>query len=484
MASKKIPQNIEVEKALLGAMIISTAIFGQTLGDIEADDFYDRKNRTVFEAIMSLFDKKQPIDATTVATELANIKKIDEIGGAEYLLELSDMAVTYTNLKHYINILQETSTLRKLLLTMEDISQEYSSKKINEISDFVTSAEEKINQVTKERRVAGLRDIKKVTDDFQKEFETVKKSVRSSGAPLLGVTTGFPSLNNIIYGFKGGEFIILAARTGIGKTAFALNLAYNAALKGNVPVAIFSLEMPDTQLMKRLVALESGVPHESLTTGFVKRDDNFKIEEACKRINHTKMYVHDTPGIKAIDILAKCRQLKNKEPDLALVIVDHIGLVTPDKNASSRQEAVQGISIYLKRIAMELNVAVIGIAQLNREVDKNPAKSPELFNLRESGSLEQDADIVLLMQVDSAYGSQDKNASKGERAQSSVAQTIASKENPAATMIKIKVAKNRSGKIANFHLLFNKNTMLFSSISQETQKQLDNMEQQFEEENY
>ncbi len=476
MANRKPPNNYNVEQALLGAMIISPTALSDCLGVLNESDFFDNKNKIVFNAMLSLYNKKNPVDTTTITTELTNSKQLELIGGADYLLELSDSAVPFTNLEHYISILKDTTSMRDLLETMRNIINEYNSNKISDMSQFVGQAEEAITSVTRRRRISDFKPVSEVTEMLEKEIDILKESTKAGNASLTGVTTGYSQLNNILHGFQRGDLIILAARTGVGKTAFALNLAYNAATKGNVPVAIFSLEMPATTLVKRIVAAEANVSHDSLTTGFIKPRDRIAVSEACRIISKTKIFIHDAQGIQVLDILAKCRQLKAKEPDLGLIIVDHIGLVEADKNIKSRQEVVQTISIYLKRIAMELKVPVIAIAQLNRKADENPGHSPELSNLRESGSIEQDADVVLLMWRDDYYANAKK--SKKDNFNESVEKTLESKEtkgDPSISLTNINIAKNRNGRTGRVQLVFRRDYMKFDTPSQEFTEQFNSI---------
>ncbi len=467
MAIKQPPFNKEVEQAVLGAIIVSSTMFGESLGEIDVEDFFDKKNKIVFNIVMELFEKRIPIDVTTITTELINNKQLEEVGGTDYLLELSDKAVTYTRFEDYVTILKNTSSLRSLLFAMDGIINDYNSKKIEDINNFVMNSETKITDITRKRRVSEFRPASEVTQKVKKELDVLKKNATEGSSSLIGVTTGFPELNKYIHGFQKGTYVVIAARTGVGKTAFVLNLAYNVATKGNAAVALFSLEMKSTEVMKRLLSAESNVPHDSLITGFINARDRLSIDEACQKIDKTKFYFHEEQGIKVLDILAKCRQLKARDPDLSLVIVDHVGLVQSSKNTKSRQEEIQDISINLKRLAMELNVTVIGVAQVNREVDKNPNKTPELSNLRESGSLEQDADIVLFLSRDDYYDSASKT-NKKDKFNQSVMDTVKSQNLERGTsLMNVKIAKNRSGRTGSIQLLFRRDYMKFDTPSKE-----------------
>ena len=285
----------------------------------------------------------------------------------------------------------------KFLTTIDKITKDFYSKDIDEISDFLAVSEKKITEVTEKRRIGDFQKADFVAGKLSEELANLKTA--TSDDTVTGTPTGFPRLNVLTHGFQPGELIILAARPGVGKTALSLNLAMNAACR-DVPVAYFSLEMPATMLFKRLVSNDAGVKFDSLITGYgLTSNARLNLSQSCERLAQRKIYIDDTSGIKLLDLVAKCRKLKAQEPDLGLIVVDYIGLVTTTSKtkSESRQLEVQMISQTLKKLALDLKVPVLGVAQLNRNVEMRQGGEPQLSDLRESGSIEQDADIVLML---------------------------------------------------------------------------------------
>ena len=393
MAHKKLPHNTEAEKAVLGAMIRSNAMVSEAVAKLNVDDFYEgnENHRAIFGAMYRLYNRGVPVDAQTVTNELINSNEL------EYLMELADAVVTFENFGDYVRIVQDQSVLRHFLVTLNEIENTYYTKDINEISDFIAQSEKKITEVTEKRRIGDFQRADQVAQNLAVELANLKTATTDD--TVTGTPTGFPKLNILTHGFHPGEFIVLAARPGIGKTALSLNLAYNATTKANCPVAYFSLEMPANMLFKRLVSADADVQFDHLITGFnLNQNTILKLQQSCERMAQKRIYVDDTSGIKLLDLVAKCRKLKAQEPDLGLIVVDYIGLVTtPHKTKSeSRQLEVQMISQTLKKLALDLKVPVLGVAQLNRNVE-NRGGEPQLSDLRESGSIEQDADIVMML---------------------------------------------------------------------------------------
>lgn len=475
MASKKeLPHNTEAEKAVLGAMLRSNQFLGDCLARFNVDDFYEenQNHRVIFEAMYRLEQKHIAVDPRTVTDELINSKTYDISGGTEYLMELADSIITFANIPDYMNIVSDQSLLRRFLMEMEDIANTYYTKDIESISDFIGISEKRLADVAEKRRVADFVSASDITSELSKEFETLEATTTDD--TVKGVPTGFTEMNKLTHGFKEGEFIVIAARPGVGKTAISLNLAFNAAQR-NVPVAYFSLEMPASQLFKRLVSADSGVPYEWLQTGFhMTKQTRLKLQESCKALSKTKLYVDDTNGINILDIVAKARKLKNnKEPNLGLIIVDYIGLVkTNSKNRNdSRQLEVQMVSQTLKNLALELKIPVIGVAQLNRNVEQRGG-DPMLSDLRESGSIEQDADIVMLLaqsKIEEAGENSSKNVFEKHNEEVTKQQNdIAQKEGgPDTVMVNVIIAKNRSGKTGKVPLLFRRAYCKFNEPSKE-----------------
>ena len=472
-----LPHNTEAEKAVLGAMIRSNAIFMDYIYKLSEDDFYEenQNHRVIFAAMQRLNKAGIPVDSQTITNELINANELEVSGAPAYLIDLADSVITFENIQTYLDIVLEQALLRRFLVTMEEINNEYYTKEIPSISDFLIDAEKRLTNITEKRKTSDFKSSKVITDELSKEFETLKAT--NDDTLVTGTPTGFPRLNLLTHGFQKRELIIIAARPGVGKTALSLNLAFNAA-KMNVPVAYFSLEMPAKMLFKRLISADSNVKFDSLISGFgVNQNVRLKLQQSCEALAKTKIFIDDTSGIQLADLVAKCRKLKKDEPDLGLIVVDYIGLVTTNfktKN-ESRQLEVQMISQTLKKLASELEVPIIGVAQLNRNVESRGGE-PQLSDLRESGSIEQDADIVLMLHENKLGEQSGNNKSIFEKQDQEVQkkqQEIAQKDGgPDTKIVNLLVVKNRSGKVGRVPLLFRKDYCKFDSPSRESEEQI------------
>lgn len=482
MADKKLPHNSEAEKAVLGAMIRSNAMVSEAVAKLNVEDFFEENenHRAIFGAMYRLYNRGVPVDPQTITNELINSKELEVSGGPEYLMELADSVVTFENFGDYVRIVQDHAVLRNFLKTIDDITKTYFTKDIQEISDFIAQSEKKITEVTEKRRVGDFQRADQVAKKLSEELANLKTA--TSDDTVTGTPTGFPRLNVLTHGFQPGELIILAARPGVGKTALSLNLAYNATTKANCPVAYFSLEMPANMLFKRLVSADADVEFDNLITGFgLNPNKRLKLQQSCERMAQKKIYVDDTSGIKLLDLVAKCRKLKAQEPDLGLIVVDYIGLVTTSgkTKSESRQLEVQMISQTLKKLALDLKVPVLGVAQLNRNVEQRIGGEPQLSDLRESGSIEQDADIVLMLHekklgdVSNTKNQIDKHNEEVARAQQQVAG--AGQE---VKLVDLFIRKNRSGRMGKVPLLFKKNFCRFDSLSEEAEKRYQELDEE------
>ena len=474
-----LPHNTEAEKAVLGAMIRSNSIFADYIYKLDVEDFYEENenHRVIFEAMQKLNKAGTPVDSQTITNELINANKLEISGAPEYLIDLADSIITFENIETYLNIVLDQSLLRRLLKTMESITNEYYTKEISSIPAFIDETEKQIISVTGRRRTSDFQSSKNITDELSKEFETLKTT--NDDSRVTGTPTGFPRLNMLTHGFQKGEMIILAARPGVGKTALSLNLAFNAA-RHNVPVAYFSLEMPAKMLFKRLISADSNVKFDSLLTGYgVNQNVRLKLQQSCDALSKTKIFIDDTSGIQLGDLVAKCRKLKKEQPDLGLIVVDYIGLVSTNIKAKneSRQLEVQLISQTLKKLALELEVPVLGVAQLNRNVESRGG-TPQLSDLRESGSIEQDADIVLMLHENKLGESTTSDSKKSifEKQDAQVQQKqqeIAQKDGgPDTKIVNLLIVKNRSGRTGTVPLLFRKDYCKFDSPSRESEEQI------------
>ncbi len=476
---EKLPHNDEAEKAVLGGMLRSSTVLNDAIARLDVDDFFElnENHRAIFKAMASLFNEHKAIDAQTVVNELINNKDLEVAGGPEYLLELADSVVTFANMNSYIEIVRDQSILRKFLQTLDDIQTSYLKNEVDK--DFLTLAETKINKVTEKRNIGEFRSASTITGILSKELQNLK--VTDNDSAVTGIPTGYPKLNKITHGWQKGNYIVLAARTGVGKTAFSLNLALNAAKRG-VPVAYFSLEMSAEDLFKRLISGDSNVPYNTILTGYGLTDNHrLKLKQSCESLGGLKFYVEDTSGINIIDLMAKVRKLKADVPDLGLVFVDYIGLVTTSgkRKSDSRSLEVQEISTSLKKLALELGIAIVAVAQLNRKVEERGGE-PMLSDLRESGSLEQDADIVLLMYE----AKMEKTKQFGKRGEddgaeqiNSALETLALKEGGNnAKFVTVRIAKNRAGQQGKVDLLFRRDYVKFDVPSTQGEEEFAKIE--------
>ena len=352
MATKKLfsdlPFNEDAEKAVLGSALLSNEALYSILASLQEDDFYVIKNRIIFRAIANLFNKKTAVDTLTVTEELMNMKELEAVGGVDYLRQCCDAMVSLASLDFYINIVNDQAVLRKLILAARRINDDYSEKEIDDVNDFILKSEESIKDATARRRISSF----KRTDNLAKELAVRMNTPIAVGEDnCTGLTTGYPSLNKITGGLHAGDMIIVAARPSVGKTALAMNIAYKAASHTNKPVAIFSLEMSCEQLMDRLLGIASSVKLSDIKTRrFMSDRDRAKINATINELSQLPIYIDDTSSIKLMDILANSRKLQAEHPDLGLIIVDYLGLVTTEssKGGDSRQEEVRKISLALK----------------------------------------------------------------------------------------------------------------------------------------
>ena len=486
VAKSDLPYNEQAEQACLGSSLLSKDAMYNVLSSLSEDDFFLGKHQLIYRAINNLRERNVNVDTLTCAEELLNLKELDNIGGVEYLQLCCDSMVAFANLEHYIAIVNDQATLRKLLQTMRQIDFKYHSEEIENINDFLLQSEEMIKNATEKRRVSQFRRTKEVAS----EVEAIIRDTKELGEDeVTGLNTGYEVINKVTQGFQRGNLIILAARPSVGKTALALNFAYRAATRGKTPVAIFSLEMSSELLVKRLLASESLIPLTNLSTGHLNGEQRLKLSDAVKRVGGAPIYIDDTPGNKLMDIIAKSRKLQATEPELGLIVVDYLGLVeTAGNKGDSRQEEVRKISLALKQLAMELKIPILALSQLSRDVEKQNRK-PQLSDLRDSGSIEQDADVVMLMHRED-YGKESKKnqgvgnkkledltpeerkkLSYGQKAQS-LAESMGD-----ASYVDVIIAKNRNGQTENVPLFFYKAYGRFDTPPKEWQEEMRKLSQ-------
>ena len=391
------PHDIDAEQAVLGSMLTDKEAVNAAIETLKDDAFYREDNRAIYQAIVNLYSKSEPIDIITLKDELESMDKFEQVGGFEYLASLPDKVPTTANVQKYIKIVEEKSILRNLIKTANEII-ELGYSPTEDVEDIMDGAEKKIFDIMQSKNQKGYTPIKDVlVESFTKLEELYNRKQHITGVP-----TGFAELDYKTAGLHGSELILVAARPAMGKTAFALNLATNAALRGNAPVAIFSLEMSKDQLVNRILCSEAMVDSNKVRTGKLGEDDWVKLAGAIGPLSEAEMYIDDTPGISVMEIRTKCRKLK-MEKNIGLVVIDYLQLVQGNKKTASREQEISEISRSLKILAKEINVPVIALSQLSRAVEQRPDHRPMLSDLRESGAIEQDADIVMFLYRDDYY---------------------------------------------------------------------------------
>jgi replicative DNA helicase len=476
--AKPLPHNIEAEKIVLGAMMTNSAALAQCINGVTVDHFFGAgsQHQLVYQAIRNLFDKHLPVDIQTVLEELGLIKENINAGGIDYLKELLDSVISLSNLDFYLVILQDNKVLRDYLSTIDTIRQNYETEEIDEIIQFLSRSETALRKVAELRRIEKFKTALEISQRVEAELKIYQ---RADG--LTGVDVGYKKLNDYTHGLQKGEMTIIAARPSVGKTAFALNLAYNAVKLNPISVAIFSLEMPSEQLVRRLIATDATVSLDNIQTGtrFLTAAQKATVGQSIKNIGNSKLFIDDTPGIKLIDILAKSRQLKAAHDDLGLIVIDYIGLITTgEKRIESRQVEVSNISRALKELARDLKLPVLVISQLSRQVDSRDDKRPYLSDLRESGAIEQDADLVFLMYRPGYYKNLgfSKNVSQDEKKrfkeEREKVEALTKEIGEYAELVEVIVAKNRNGKTGIVPLLFFKNFGRFDNPSEDYESRL------------
>lgn len=446
MPNKNIPNNIEAEQAVIGSMFLSKYALDKACETLVKESFYNNNNAIIFETIKEMSENKKPIDLTTLTTELKNKNLINEIGGVEYLSEVLESVPTAANVEYYIKLVEDAAVLRRLIEVSTNITTNayQSDGNVNETLD---EAERKILSVIKNRRSTEFRTIKEVLAATQENLE----KLAAAKGEITGLPTGWADIDNITTGLQGNQLIIIAARPAMGKTAFALNLVTNVAINTGKTVALFNMEMGAEQLASRMLSSLGQIEGKKLATGKMFNEDWKKLNEAISQLGDARIYMDDTPGITIGEVRSKCRRLASSSEGLGLVVIDYLQLISSSVNyGANRQQEVSDISRSLKTMAMELNVPVVALAQLSRAVDSRENKRPIMSDLRESGSIEQDADIVAFLYRDDYY-----NKEKAIDANTSISEFI--------------IAKHRNGPTDTIELLFKRDTSTFLNYQKEGQ---------------
>ena len=484
-AASELPYNSEAEKVVLGSAMIKKDYCLDMLNSLEEDDFFLGKHQVIYRAISELTMRNVAVDVLTVAEELQNLKELENIGGAKYLAECTNTVVASSVLAHYISIVQDNAVLRNMLKAIRGIDQEYHTEEIENINDFILDCENRFKDSIAKRHISSFVLTKEIAPIIEASMNQPNDGEEDSD--LLGISSGYDKINNYTQGFKGGEMIIVAARPSVGKTALCLNFAYRVATRSKKAVAIFSLEMSKEQIFNRLVAIASCVNAKEINTGRIKTaQDRLKVMSAMKEIANSKIYIDDTSSIKLNDIIAKSTKLQAHEPDLGLIIVDYLGLVSiasKGKGPDNRQEEVRRISLALKGLARDLDVPIIVVSQLSRAVEQRDSKRPMMSDLRDSGNIEQDADIVMLLFRDDYYDSSKKSKAVNDAANKKGGQLTErdkfelakqQQEQERGTLIpgnasytEVIIAKNRSGQVGTCPLFFYKDYLRFDQPNAE-----------------
>ena len=436
LIKRVLPHSVEAEQSVIGAMIMDREAIMTASEMIESEDFYQHQYGILFESILELYNEGKPVDLITLQERLREKDVPPEVSSLEFARDLLNAVPTSTNIRYYAQIVQEKSMLRKLIKVNEEIANTcYRGK--DKVEDIMEDTEKKIFNLVQKRNTGDFVPIKDVVLNALDKIEMASKNKGS----VTGLPTGFVDLDYKTSGMQPSDLVLIAARPSMGKTAFVLNIAQHMAFKNDVTVAIFSLEMSKEQLVNRLFSLESKVDSQSLRTGNLSDEDWAKLIEGAGIIGKSHLIIDDTPGISVGELRSKCRKYK-LEHNLGIIIIDYLQLMTGSKKSDSRQQEISDISRSLKEVARELNVPVIALSQLSRAVEQRPDHRPMLSDLRESGAIEQDADVVMFIYRDDYYN----------------------KDSEKKNIAEIIIAKQRNGPIGTVELVWLPNYTKFANM--------------------
>ena len=433
------PQNIEAEQAVLGAVLLEKDVLILVSEILMPEDFYRGAHQKIYRSMLELSESGQPVDLITLTSDLQNKKLLEEVGGVSYLTDIANAVPTAANVEYYAKIVEEKAVLRRLIRAATEIAST-SYIESDDVQDILGDAEKRILEISQKKRQEGFIAIKDVLMDTLDRIEFLNQHK----GEITGVPSGFTDLDKMTSGFQRSDLIILAARPSVGKTAFALNVAQNAAARAKQTVAVFSLEMSAAQLVQRMVAAEGNLDAHKLRTGQMEDEDWQKLTMAMSTLSEAPIFIDDSPGVTVYDIRSKLRRLK-ADRGLGLVVIDYLQLIHGRGKSDNRQQEISEISRQLKGIARELEVPVIALSQLSRAVESRQDKRPMLSDIRESGSIEQDADIVAFLYRDDYYNPETE------------------KQN----IIEIIIAKQRNGPVGKVELVFLKNFNKFVNYAQD-----------------
>lgn len=419
------PQNTEAEQSVLGSMLLDREVIPVVMEHLKSEDFYREDHKEIFDAIQELSEKGEPVDLITVADKLKSRGTLEATGGLAYLSNIASMVPTTANIKYYVEIVQEKSILRKLISTSSEIiNMSYEARE--EVAVILDRAEQGIFGILQNRTMKGFTHIKDVLVETFNRLE----ELYGRDNEITGVPTGFSELDRITAGLQNSDFILIAARPSVGKTAFALNIAQYVGIRARIPVAVFNLEMSKEQLVNRILCSEAMVDSHKLRTGRLSEEDWQKIGQTLGPLSEAPIYIDDTAGSSIMDIRSKARRLK-LEKKMGLVIIDYLQLIQ-GRNKENRQQEISDISRQLKILAKELNIPVVALSQLSRSVESRSDKRPILSDLRDSGAIEQDADIVMFLYRDDYYN----------------------EDTEKKNIIEVNIAKHRNGSTGTFELVW------------------------------
>ena len=441
IGNKVPPHSEDAEIAVLGAMMLDKVASTIAIEILEPDSFYYDYHREIFTAMVDMSERGIPIDIVSLSEELIKKKKLEFVKGSYYLTEINKRTPTAANVEFYARLVQEKFLKRQLIHTASKIVERSFDESTDALKE-IDSAESEIFKIAEKRFSSSYM---KISDLSHSTMDIIQKLAERDKTGINGVPSGYTDLDKYTGGFQNSDLIIIAARPSMGKTAFALSIARNVAVEYDMPVAFFSIEMSDTQLVIRLFSAESHVSAQKIRTGFVSEAELGKIASRIDKLDKSPLYIDDSPAITISEFRAKCRRLK-KEHDIKLVIIDYLQLINPPK-AESREREISMISSSLKQIAKELNIPVIALAQLNRTVENRPDKKPLLSDLRESGSIEQDADVVLFIHRAEYYG----------------IKTYPDNQQPTENTAEIIIGKQRNGPTSTIRLVYQKEYARFEN---------------------
>lgn len=429
------PHDLEAEQSVLGSLLVNPNAIAAVAEQIAADDFYRDSHRLVYRSVLTLYDRGQEVDVVTVAAQLEREGALERAGGREFIHTLAEFVPAAANAAHYAAIVREQSVLRSFIRVGNEIA-ELGYEHPGDVSSLLDLCEQKVFAIQQQRRAAEFQHIR---DVLVRNFEYLDAIEKERG--VSGIASGFEGIDRLTGGFQRANLIVLAARPGMGKTSLALNIAQNIALRGEAAVAIFSLEMSARELGERMMCSLARVSSQRVRTGGLSGDDFAKLVQAAGELEKADILIDDSAGLNMFELRGKARRLQTKHP-LSLIIVDYLQLMQGDSRAENRQQEVSNISRALKQLAREIDVPVIAVSQLNRSPESRADREPQLADLRESGAIEQDADMVIFI-----YEDPSDPASKG--------------------VVKLKIAKNRNGPTDTIRLGFVKDYTKFRTLTRD-----------------